>query len=92
MDKFYNWLQHKKGVISSHELSYVPEDEFVVHDNGVIYFGKKCTFESFPKILMIGYMIEYLIEKEVVWSLLYTVQYSIEDIYSYLVEKIEEIK
>ena len=61
MVRFWNWMA-LKGNISTHMLSCVDSSSFVVHDNGVIYFGTDCK-NRMPMHMMIGYMFQYLMEE-----------------------------
>ena len=62
MDKFWIWMRNKSR-LSTHELSYVDKTSFVIHHNGVIYKGANHDYKDLPKQMLIGYMMEYCIEK-----------------------------
>jgi hypothetical protein len=87
MKLFYKWLSEK--FTSSHELSYVDEKDFVVnHNSGIIYKGVKSKLSDLPKRLILGYMIDYMIETDGGVSL--NIHTNIDDLYNWLEKKINE--
>ena len=62
MDKFWIWMKNK-AILSTHELSYVDKNWFVINHKGVIYKGANHDYKDLPKQILIGYMLEYSLEK-----------------------------
>lgn len=90
MKKFWDWMI-KKARLSTHELSYVEKDSFVISAEGVIYKGSAHDYFDLPKQMLIGYMIEYMTEEyKRVFNCSYNVpNFKDEDLHEKLIYDIE---
>ncbi len=63
MDLFWEWMRASQ-FLSKHDFSYVDPNSSVINPNGVIYMGREMEERDIPKIMLIGYMLQFIKTRE----------------------------
>lgn len=86
IDKFWQWIEEKGYIFNLDDYEKLPYIECEVIKMPCSYSAKI----ELPKQMIIGYMIEYLIKNEAEFRVTYFESYSIDNVYDYLEDKINE--